>query len=150
VTRGMQHRYGHAVDDEPTPCATLPIEDEEEGNQRAGLAARLESRQEGKPNNRSHARHADAADDGRRRGPDVAGLGVEDVVQLGEERREEGEGGAGGEDAPAQHRAGGRAVAEPADVLGVVRVPDRASQQAELRDHERDPALRPRRKSTAG
>jgi hypothetical protein len=111
-------------------------------------ASRADKR--GKPNNRSHARHADAADDGRRRGPDVAGLGVEDVVQLGEERREEGEGGAGGEDAPAQHRAGGRAVAEPADVLGVVRVPDRASQQAELRDHERDPALRPRRKSTAG
>lgn len=102
------------------------------------------SRRERKKEERNelwHAGHADASDDGRRRGRDVAGLGVEDVVQLGEERREEGEGGAGGEHALAQHRARGRALTEEAtDVLGVVRVPDRPGQQAQLRDHERDPA----------
>uniref|UniRef100_A0A0A9F5N2 Uncharacterized protein n=1 Tax=Arundo donax TaxID=35708 RepID=A0A0A9F5N2_ARUDO len=87
-----------------------------------------------------HAGHADAADDGRGHGGDVAGLGVEEVVQLGEKRGEEGEGGAGGEDALAQHRALGRALAEHGGVLCVVRVPDRPRQQAQLRDHERDPA----------
>lgn len=89
---------------------------------------------------RSDAGHADAAavDDGRRRG---AGLGVEDVVEHDEERGEEGEGGAGGEDAPAQHGAGERRVGVvAAHVLGVVCVPHRARQQAHLRDHERQPA----------
>jgi hypothetical protein len=142
----MQHSYGHAVVDDGTNGMRYTSRWRTKKKESSeGRGRRLESRAEKKvkTKNQSHARHADAADDGRRRGPDVAGLGVEDEVQLGEERREEGE---GGEDALAEHRAGGRAVAEPADV----RVPDRASQQAELRDHERDPALRPGKKSTAG
>jgi hypothetical protein len=87
----------------------------------------------------SHAGHADAADDGRGHGGGVARPGVEEVVQLGEERGEEGEGGARGEDALAQHGARRRAVAL-GEVLGVIRVPDQPGQQAQLRDHERHPA----------
>jgi hypothetical protein len=90
----------------------------------------------------SHAGHADAADDGRGHGGGGARPGVEEVVQLGQERGEQGEGGAGGEDSPPQHGAPGRGVAEQRDVLGVVGVPDRPRQQAQLRDHERHPALR--------
>ena len=90
----------------------------------------------------SDAGHADAAsvDGGRGGGGRGAGLGVEDVMELGEDRGEEGEGGAGGEDALAQHGAAGRPVDEVAAVLGVVRVPDRPRQQAQLRDQERQPA----------
>lgn len=91
--------------------------------------------------NKSHAGHADAANDGRGHVGGVARPGVEEVVQLGEECGEEGEGGAGGEDALAQHGALGRTLAEQRRVLGVVGVPDRPRQQAQLRDHERHPAL---------
>ncbi|BAS91645.1 Os04g0678250, partial [Oryza sativa Japonica Group] len=83
--------------------------------------------------------HADAADNGRGHGGGVAGLGEEEVVELGEERGEEGEGGAGGEHALAQHRAARWPANHQRAVLGVVRVPHRPRQQAQLRDHEREP-----------
>lgn len=79
-------------------------------------------------------------DDGRGRGGGGAGLGVEDVVELDEEQVEEGEGGAGGEDALAQHGAPWRPRDEVAAELGMVRVPHRPGQQAKLRDQERQPA----------
>lgn len=65
--------------------------------------------------------------------------GVADVVELGDNSSEEGEGGTGREDSLPDGLARGRVLAEDGPVLGVIRIPHRSRQQAHLGDYEEHP-----------